>query len=35
VVQFPSNVVAGMFNIRSREFFEAPESDRAVPQVKF
>jgi hypothetical protein len=24
-----------MFNIRSREFFEAPESDRAVPQVKF
>ena len=35
VVQFPSNLVAGLFGIRSREFFETPESDRAVPQVKF
>lgn len=35
VVQFPSNIVAGLFSIKSREFFEAPESDRAVPQVKF
>ncbi|HWK08680.1 MAG TPA: LemA family protein [Vicinamibacterales bacterium] len=35
VVQFPSNMVAGMFGIRSREFFETPEGDRAVPQVKF
>ena len=35
VVQFPSNVVAGMFGVKSREFFEAPETDRAVPQVKF
>ena len=35
VVQFPSNIVAGMFGIKSREFFETQESDRAVPQVKF
>jgi LemA protein len=35
VVQFPSNIVAGIFGIHSREFFEAPEGDRAVPQVKF
>jgi LemA protein len=35
IVQFPSNLVAGMAGIRSREFFETPESDRAVPQVKF
>lgn len=35
VVQFPSNVVAGMFGITPREFFETPEADRAVPQVKF
>ena len=35
IVQFPSNIVAGMFGIKSREFFETPEADRAVPQVKF
>ena len=35
VMQFPSNLVAGMFGIRAREFFQAEEAERAVPQVKF
>jgi LemA protein len=35
VQQFPSNVVAGMFGFKNREFFEVPDTDRAVPQVKF
>ena len=30
---FPSNIIAGMFNFTQRQFFEAPESDRAVPTV--
>jgi LemA protein len=32
---FPSNIIAGMFNFRERQFFEMPETERAVPQVKF
>jgi LemA protein len=35
VQQFPSNIVAGMFGFKNREFFELPDSERAVPQVKF
>lgn len=35
VQQFPSNLVAGMFGFRNREFFEIPDEDRAVPPVKF
>jgi LemA protein len=35
VMQFPSNVIAGMFGIRAREFFEADETERAVPKVSF
>jgi LemA protein len=35
VMQFPSNVIAGMFGIRAREFFEADEAERAVPKVSF
>ena len=35
IQQFPSNVVAGLFGFRNREFFEIPDSDKAVPQVKF
>jgi LemA protein len=35
IQQFPSNIVAGMFGFRNREFFEIPDADRAVPQVKF
>ena len=30
---FPSNIIAGMFNFTTRQFFEAPEGDRAVPTV--
>ena len=33
VQTFPSNLIAGMFNFTTRQFFEAPESDRAVPAV--
>jgi LemA protein len=32
---FPSNLVAGMFGFKTREFFEVPDSERSVPQVKF
>jgi LemA protein len=35
IAQFPSNLIAGMFNFKPREFFEMPEAERAVPQVKF
>lgn len=30
---FPSNLIAGMFNFTTRQFFEAPEGDREVPTV--
>lgn len=34
VQQFPSNLLAGMFNFTTRQFFSAPdEADRAVPTV--
>jgi LemA protein len=35
VQQFPSNLVAGMFGFRNREFFEIPDAEREVPKVKF
>jgi LemA protein len=35
IQQFPSNIVAGMFGFKPREYFQAQEDDRAVPQVKF
>jgi LemA protein len=35
VQQFPSNLVAGLFGFRNREFFEIPEPQREVPGVKF
>jgi LemA protein len=35
IQQFPSNIVAGLFGFRPREFFEIPDTDRAAPQVKF
>jgi len=35
VQQVPSNLVAGMFGFRNREFFEIPDTDREVPKVKF
>ena len=33
IQMFPSNLIAGMFNFTVRQFFEAPEGDRAVPTV--
>src|SRR5689334_25165215 len=35
IQQFPSNIVAGMFGFRTREFFEIPAGQGEVPQVKF
>jgi LemA protein len=35
IQQFPSNIIAGMFNFKTREFFEVPDGEKAVPQVKF
>lgn len=36
VQQFPSNVIAGMFGFKNREFFEIPDAgQREAPQVKF
>jgi LemA protein len=32
---FPSNIVAGLFGFRNREFFEIPDAQRETPQVKF
>ena len=31
----PSNIVAGLFGFTTREFFEVPDTERSVPQVKF
>ncbi len=33
IQMFPSNLIAGMFNFTARQYFEAPEGDRAVPKV--
>ena len=35
VMQFPSNVVAGMFGFQGREFFEAGAAERETPKVAF
>jgi LemA protein len=35
IQQFPYNIVAGMFGFKTRDFFEVPDTERAVPQVKF
>jgi LemA protein len=35
VMQFPSNLIAGMFGFTPREFFEAGEAERATPKVSF
>jgi LemA protein len=36
IEQFPSNIIAGMFNFKEREFFELKdEAERAVPKVSF
>ncbi|MBU0533178.1 MAG: LemA family protein [Candidatus Omnitrophica bacterium] len=31
----PSNIIAGMFNFKSQEFFEVEGQEKAVPKVKF
>ncbi len=33
IQMFPSNLIAGMFNFTTRQFFEVPEEDKAVPKV--
>lgn len=33
--QFPSNIIAKMFGFSEETFFNAPESERAVPKVEF
>lgn len=35
IQQFPSNLIAGMFNFKDEEFFSISEEERAVPAVKF
>jgi LemA protein len=35
IQQFPGNMLANAFGIRQMEFFEAAESERAVPKVGF
>jgi LemA protein len=31
----PTSIIAGMFNFQAREYFQADDGDRAVPQVSF
>ena len=33
--KFPSNILARMFGFSEEEFFQTPESETAVPEVKF
>jgi LemA protein len=36
IAQFPSNIIAGMFNFKGREFFEiSAPADREAPKVSF
>src|SRR5438309_1090869 len=36
IAQFPSNILAGMFNFKAREFFEVTvPAEREVPKVSF
>lgn len=32
---FPTNILAGMFNFKDAQFFEATEADKEVPKVQF
>ncbi len=34
IQQFPSNLIAGMFNFTKRDFFQTAEAEKEVPQVK-
>ena len=33
--QFPSSILARMFGFNEEQFFQAPESEKSVPEVKF
>ena len=33
--QFPSSIIARIFGFKEADFFEAPEAERAVPEVSF
>jgi LemA protein len=35
IQQFPSNLVAGLFGFKEREFFEIADAEREAPKVKF
>ena len=35
IEMFPSNIIAGIFNFKTEEFFRAEEVEKEVPQVKF
>ncbi len=35
IAQVPSNLIAGLFTFRPREFFETAAAEREVPQVRF
>ena len=35
ISQVPSNLIARSFNFPEKEFFETPDAERAVPEVKF
>ena len=35
VAQFPGNIVAGIFGIKAKEFFEANEAERQVVKADF
>ena len=35
ISQVPSNLIARSFNFREKEFFEIPDTEKAVPVVKF
>jgi LemA protein len=35
IQQFPGNIFAGIFGFASKQFFDIPEGEKAVPQVKF
>ncbi len=35
IQMFPTNIFAGIFHFTKKDFFEIPESEKAVPKVKF
>jgi LemA protein len=35
IAQFPTNVIAGLFGFKAREFFETPAAEREAPKVRF